>query len=278
MSPLIGEDHHRNDDASCQAKSERDSPSHTWLQLVGGGENTCAVLWVNIVGSIAQRTTCPSQTTVRALHKCCAGSRGESRWSSNQSLPRIRSPLRSCLPPRPSWIANPQLTQHRVSDNVGGAKQFLSTLLHALEEERRFALGENCHSNQRLARNPLRSGTRSDPCISSISNCDHDYYFELLVLEERDAQSIARCSTAHHRDVRVVPRANRTCSTADSHIPGASSSTDEPPACGPLLPWQFFVLAASSGGNTCCATRVRCAPSPAPLPPIESATSNSLAW
>jgi len=52
----------------------------------------------------------------------------------------------------------------------------------------------------------LRPGTRSDPCISSVSNCDHDYYFELLVIEERDAQSITRCSTAHHRDVRAVSR------------------------------------------------------------------------
>jgi hypothetical protein len=39
-------------------------------------------------------------------------------------------------------------------------------------------------------------------------NCDHDYYFELPRKGERDTQSISRCSTAHHRDVRVVPRAN----------------------------------------------------------------------
>jgi hypothetical protein len=30
-------------------------------------------------------------------------------------------------------------------------------------------------------------------------NFDHDYYFELLDEEERAAQSISRCSTAHHR-------------------------------------------------------------------------------
>jgi len=41
-------------------------------------------------------------------------------------------------------------------------------------------------------------------------NLDHDYYFELPRLGERDTQSISRCSTAHHRLVRVVPRANRT--------------------------------------------------------------------
>jgi hypothetical protein len=27
--------------------------------------------------------------------------------------------------------------------------------------------------------------SRSDPCISSVSNCDHGYYFDLLVIEER---------------------------------------------------------------------------------------------
>jgi len=39
-------------------------------------------------------------------------------------------------------------------------------------------------------------------------NGDHDYYFELPREEERDTQSITRCFTSHHRDVRVVPRAN----------------------------------------------------------------------
>ena len=32
----------------------------------------------------------------------------------------------------------------------------------------------------------------------------HDYYFELLGEEERDAQSITRCWTAHHRDFRAL--------------------------------------------------------------------------
>jgi len=36
-------------------------------------------------------------------------------------------------------------------------------------------------------------------------NRDHDYYFELPRKGERDAQSITRCSTAHHRDVRALP-------------------------------------------------------------------------
>jgi hypothetical protein len=35
---------------------------------------------------------------------------------------------------------------------------------------------------------------------------DHDYYFELLCAEEWDAQSMCRCSTAHHGDFRAAPR------------------------------------------------------------------------
>jgi hypothetical protein len=34
------------------------------------------------------------------------------------------------------------LGKHRVSDNVGGVKRFLSALLYLLEEERHFALAE----------------------------------------------------------------------------------------------------------------------------------------
>jgi hypothetical protein len=67
-----------------------------------------------------------------------------------------------------------------------------------------------CQSNQGSLAIKFRSGTQSDPCISSVHNLDHDYYFELLGEEEQDAQSITRCSIAHHRDFRAVPRANRT--------------------------------------------------------------------
>ena len=103
------------------------------------------------------------------------------------------------------------LSKHRVSDNVGSVKWFSSTLRHPLEEERHFALVDGLlFANQGWLVIRFGPDTRSDPCISSVSNCDHDYYFELLVIEERDAQSITRFSTAHHRDVRAVPRANRT--------------------------------------------------------------------
>ena len=61
-------------------------------------------------------------------------------------------------------------------------------------------------------------------------NCDHDYQFRLPGEGERDAQSITRFCTAHHRDFRAVPRANQTYSTARNSTLAATSNTDEPPA------------------------------------------------
>src|SRR5450432_1351247 len=95
---------------------------------------------------------------------------------------------------------------------------------------------------------------------------DHDYYFELPREGERDTQSIARCSTAHHRLFRVVPRANRTCSTARNPIPCVTSSTSERLVSVPSRPWRSFVPAAAPGENTCSAIPGHCAPSLAPLP------------
>src|SRR5215469_4988273 len=89
---------------------------------------------------------------------------------------------------------------------------FFCTPLHALREERHFALVEGLAlPNHRLARSPFQ--VRSlDPTHASLrsTTSDHDYYSELLREEEWNAQSICRCSTAHHSDIRAVPRANRT--------------------------------------------------------------------
>ena len=91
-------------------------------------------------------------------------------------------------------------------------KHFSSTLQHALREERHFALIEGVAfafptvgSLVIVFRRPMHLFGR---------NRHHDYYFELLVTEEQDAQSVTLCSTAHRGDVRVVLRANRTCSIA----------------------------------------------------------------
>jgi len=50
-----------------------------------------------------------------------------------------------------SW-SDSQLLKNPVSDNVGGVKQFSSTLQHALGEERHFALVDGfAFANRRLA-------------------------------------------------------------------------------------------------------------------------------
>ena len=66
------------------------------------------------------------------------------------------------VPPLPSFSQR--------DNNVGGVKQFLSTLLRALEEERHFALVEDVpYPTKARSQSVFRSGTQSDPCISSIT-------------------------------------------------------------------------------------------------------------
>jgi len=62
-----------------------------------------------------------------------------------------------------------QLAKNRLSDNVGGVKQFLSTRQRALEEERHFALDEKANPTKARSQSVFRSGTQSDPCISSVT-------------------------------------------------------------------------------------------------------------
>src|ERR1035441_1884230 len=112
----------------------------------------------------------------------------------------------------------------------------------------------------RLARNRFQVRNSVRPMHLFGHNLDHDYYFELPCEGERDTQSITRCSTAHHRLFRAVPRANRISSTARNPISCATSSKDERRVYGPWLPWRSSVPVASPGGNTCCAIPGRCAP------------------
>src|ERR1019366_5194141 len=59
---------------------------------------------------------------------------------------------------------------HRVSDNAGAVKHFLSVLLRALRRARHFALVEgSALPNQGPLVIRFRSGTQSDPCISSVT-------------------------------------------------------------------------------------------------------------
>ena len=63
-----------------------------------------------------------------------------------------------------------QLLKSGVSDNVGGVKTFSSILRHALRKERHFALVEKgAGPTQDSHRNRFRSGTRSDPFVSSVA-------------------------------------------------------------------------------------------------------------
>jgi hypothetical protein len=68
-----------------------------------------------------------------------------------------------------------QMISGEISDNVGDVKPFLSVLTRALRRARHFALLEkSAVSNQGSLSISFRSGTQSDPCISSIHNLDHD--------------------------------------------------------------------------------------------------------
>ena len=60
---------------------------------------------------------------------------------------------------------------------------FAGNRVNALGEERHFALVGG-FALPTLGSLVIVSGLEcpSDPCISSIRNCDHDYYFELLFL------------------------------------------------------------------------------------------------
>ena len=67
---------------------------------------------------------------------------------------------------------------------------------------------------------------------------------------ERDAHSLARCATSHHAWYRAVPRANRTRTTANTHIRSATSNTTEFPNVDPWLLSQCSCAYASPGACT----------------------------
>jgi hypothetical protein len=155
-------------------------------------------------------------------------------------------------------------------------KQFLSILTRALRRARHFALVEGSAIPTKGSLVIVSGQKLSSTHASLRSIFDHDYYFELPSEGERDTQSITRCFTSHHRDFRVVPRANQTFSPARNPISCASSSKGEPPVFVPLPPWRFSVRAASSGGHTSSAIPEGCAPSLAPLPPAGNVIESSL--
>src|SRR5205814_788577 len=93
---------------------------------------------------------------------------------------------------------------------------------------------------------------------------------------ERDAQSSGRRFTSRHVRYRAVPRTNRTLTTVNTHNHYATSSTTEPPACAPSLPWQCFCVDASPGECTDVSSPDGYGPLLGLLPPTRSATRNFL--
>ena len=127
------------------------------------------------------------------------------RWIPSRSFTASSS-----VPPLPSF---PQR-----DNNVGAVRFFSSVLIRALRGARHFALvRRSAISNQRLARNRFRCGTQSDPSISSVAYAIMIPSSNSSVKEERAAQSITRCSIAHHRLFRACPRVSLGLRPAKSH-------------------------------------------------------------
>ena len=83
-------------------------------------------------------------------------------------------------------------TKKAISNNVGGVKHDVRTRLHALVEERHFALVDGCALSNlgSLLIVGVRNSVR--PIHLFDHNRDHDYYFELPCGGEQDAQSLRR--------------------------------------------------------------------------------------
>src|SRR5215813_13421659 len=105
-------------------------------------------------------------------------------------------------------------------------------------------------------------------------NCDHDYQFGLPV---RGTGRPINFSVFYFTPSRYpgYPACEPNLVIARNPIVYATSSTAERRECAPWLLSRSFGHDAASGGNICCASLDRCAPSPAPLPLTESAASNS---
>ena len=108
-----------------------------------------------------------------------------------------------------------QLAKSGVSDNVGGVKAFSSILRHALRKERHFALVEKgAGPTKGWHRNRFRSGTRSDPFVSSvatpimITNSDSPLKIirsGLFGERRREARSVSIRGCAPHRKPALEP-------------------------------------------------------------------------
>ncbi len=88
-----------------------------------------------------------------------------------------------------------------VSDNVGGVKRVATTLPHALEQERHFALiGEVLNPTKARFLISIQVGNSIRPMHLFGHKFDHDYYFELLREEEAGGPG-----HRNHLDLRGCP-------------------------------------------------------------------------
>ena len=156
------------------------------------------------------------QCLCRTVDCVIVHSRRESRQLVNV-VAEPRRPLGQIDPPRLDELICSALSIELLQFYYGIAKavhRASRLLLSPREANEKSAISPSlmvCLFQPRLACN--LSGQELSPTHASLrsATADHDYYFELLFLEEeRDAQSITRCSAAHHGDFRAVPRANRT--------------------------------------------------------------------
>ena len=118
---------------------------------------------------------------------------------------------------------------------------------------------------------------QSDPFISSIYASTMIAYSNSLC-RERDAHSVARCSTAYHFRYRAFPRANRTRVKVSTRGHSATSSISELPSFVPSLPWQCSVAGASLDVDSGAASPRYNVRRPVLPPPARNAIRNCLVW
>src|SRR5215467_3042285 len=163
-----------------------------------------------------------------------------------------------------------------ISNSVGSVKPFLETPRRCTPKEwsSLFSLLPLHDDQGSLA---IFRSVQSDPFISSISTSTMIAYSNSLC-RERDAHSVARCSTAYHFRYRAFPRANRTRVKVSTRGHSATSSISELPSFVPSLPWQCSVAGASLDVDSGAASPRYNVRRPVLPPPARNAIRNCLVW
>ena len=94
----------------------------------------------------------------------------------------------------------------------------------------------------RLARNQFSGQhSRSDPCVSSVTTAIMITTSDSSWRRSGMLNQLLDVLRAHHRDVRAVPRTNRTSSPAHNPTACATSSTNERLICAPMATLAVFL-------------------------------------